>query len=53
MLDGRLDMVRHMEIIRVIHLTGGDSIELIWSPFEFFPFRVDPMNRSTKMGSLN
>ena len=50
MSDGRPDMVRKMEIIRVVHLTIGDSIELIWSPFEFLPFWVDLVNCSSKDG---
>ena len=36
--DGRPKIVRHMKIISAIHFTEGDSIELICSPFEFFPF---------------
>ena len=43
-------MVRKMNIIRMVHLIIVDSIELIWSSFEFFPFCVDPMNHSTKDG---
>ena len=43
-------MVRQMEIIRVVHLTNGASMELICSPFEFFPFWVDPVNHSSKVG---
>jgi hypothetical protein len=31
-------MVRQMEIIRAVHLTVSDSIELILTPFEFLAF---------------
>ena len=50
MSNGQLDMVTQMEIIRAVHLTVGDSIELIWSPFEFLHLCVDPVNHSSKVG---
>ena len=34
----------------MVHLTIGQSIELIWSPFEVLPFRLDPVNRLIKVG---
>ena len=60
MSDGRPEMVRQEEMIRVVHLTYGSSMELICSCFDFFPFWVDPVNRSgrdgffelTRIGSL-
>ena len=51
--DGRPEIVRHMEIISVVHFTEGDSIELICSPFEFFPLWDDPVKFSNSVGFLD
>ena len=48
MSNDQLEMVRQIEMIRGIHLTDGDSMELICKPFEFFPFYVDPVNFSSR-----
>ena len=32
----------------VVHLIIDDFIELIWRPFEFFPFCLDPGNHYSK-----
>lgn len=34
----------------MVQLTDGASMELICSPFEFFPFWVDLVNRSSNVG---
>ena len=51
--DDRLEIVKHMEIISVVHFTEGDSIELICNPFEFFPLWDDPINFSNNAGFLD
>ena len=51
--DDRPEIVRHMEIISVVHFTKGDSIELICSPFEFFPLWDDPVNFYNSAGFLD
>ena len=50
--DGRLEMVRKIDMIRVVHLIDGASMELVCSPLEFFPFWVDPVNFSSSVGFL-
>ena len=42
-----------MEMISAVHFTEGDSIELICSPFEFFPLWDDPVNFSNSAGFLD
>ena len=52
-LDDRPEIVKHIEIINVVHFIEGDSIELICKPFEFFPLWDDPVNFSSKARFLD